>query len=70
MFFQNLPSFTCIMSSTCYPSNNIKCICDSDEKFTVCRNEHRNYLIANEYKPKVVEKHFSKIAKLSRPEAR
>ena len=69
------------MSSTCYPSNNInnvprgaalilKRICDSDEKFTARSNEYKNYLIARDYKSKVVEKHFSEISKLSRAEAR
>ena len=33
-------------------------------------NEYKNYLLARYYKPKVVEKHFSKISKLSRVEAR
>ena len=69
------------MTSTCYPSNNInnvprgidlrlKRICDRDEKFTVRSNEYKNYLIVRNYKPKVVEKHFSEISKLSRAEAR
>ena len=69
------------MPSTCCPSNNInnvprgialrlKRICDSDEKFTVRSNEYKNYLIARDYKPKVVEKHFSEISKLRRAEAR
>ena len=73
-------SFIYVMPSTYYPSNNInnvlrgialrlKRICDSDEKFTVRSNEYKNYLIARDYKPKVVEKHFSEIAKLSRAEA-
>ena len=33
-------------------------------------NEYKNYLLARYYKPKVVEKHFSKISKLSRAQAR
>ena len=68
------------MTSTCYPSNNInnvprgivlrhKRICDRDEKFTVRSNEYKNYLIVRNYKPKVVEKHFSEISKLPRAEA-
>ena len=67
---------TNVMPSTCYPSSNInnvprgialrlKRICDSDEKFTVRSNEYKNYLIAKDYKPKVVEKHFSEISKLN-----
>ena len=72
-------SFIYIMPSTCYPSNNInnvpggivlRRICDSDEKFTVRNNEYKNYLIARQCKPKVVEKHFNPISKLSRAEAR
>ena len=44
---------------------NIYSICDSDEKFTVRSNEYKNYLIAKDYKPKIVEKHFSEISKLT-----
>ena len=69
VFSKPTNSFTYIMPSTCYPSNNIdivprgialrlKRICDSDEKFTVRSNEYKNYLIARDYEPKVVEKHF------------
>ena len=61
------------MRSTCYPSNImnnvLKHLSDSDEKFTVCSDKY-NYLIAREYKLKVVEKHFSEISKLSRAEVR
>ena len=81
VFSKPTNSFTYVMPSTCYPSNNInnvprgialrlKRICDSDEKFTVRSNEHKNYLIARDYKPKVVEKYFSEISKLTRAEAR
>ena len=48
----------------------LKRICDNDEKFTVRSIESKNYLITREYKPKVVEKHFSKICRLSRAEIR
>ena len=69
------------MPSTRYPSNNIsnalrgiplrlKHICDNDKKFLVRSSEYKNYLIARNYKPKDVEKHFSEISKLSRAEAR
>ena len=44
----------------------LKRIPNSDEKFTVRSIEYKNDLIARKYKPKVVEKHFSKIFKLSR----
>ena len=81
VFLKPTNSFTYVMPSTCYPSSNInnvprgialrlKRICDSDEKFTVRSNEYKNYLIARDYKPKVVEKHFSEISKLTRAEAR
>ena len=73
--------FIYVMPITYYSSNNtnnvprgtvliLKHICDSDEKITVCSNEYKSYLIARDYKPKVVEKHFSEISKLSRAEAR
>ena len=81
VFSKPTNSFTYVMPSTCYPSSNInniprgialrlKRICDSDEKFTVRSNEYKNYLIARDYKPKVVEKHFSEISNLTRAEAR
>ena len=81
VFPKSIKSFTYVMPSTCYPSNNInnvprgtafrlKRICDSDEKFTVRINEYKSYLRARIYKPKAVEKHFSEISKLSRAEAR
>lgn len=46
----------------------INCICDSDEQFTVRNNKHKNYSTGRQCKPKVVEKHFSEISKLSRAE--
>ena len=81
VFSKPTNSFTYVMPSTCYPSNNInnvprgvalrfKRIPDSDEKFTVRSNEYKNYLIARDYKPKNVEKHFCEISKLTRAEAR
>ena len=74
-------SFTYVMPSTCYPRKNIKNvprgialrlkrIYDSDEKFAACSPEYKNYLIARDYEPKVVEHHFKDISKLSRNEAR
>ena len=81
VFSKPTDSFTYVMPSTCYPSNNmnnisrgialrLKRICGSDEKFNVRSNEYKNYLIVRDYKPKVVEKHFCEISKLSRAEAR
>ena len=69
VFSKPTNSFIYVMPSTCYLSNNInnvlreialglKRTCDSDEKFTVPSNDYKNYLIAKDYKPKVVEKHF------------
>ena len=69
------------MPSICYPRKNInnvprgialrlKRICDSDEKFAARSTEYKNFLIARDYKPKVVEHHFKDIPKLSRNEAR
>ena len=69
------------MPSTCYPRKNInnlprgialrlKRICDSDENFAARSTEYKNYLIARDYEPKVVEHHFKDISKLSRNEAR
>ena len=74
-------SFTYVMPSTRYPSNNIsnvlrgialrlKHICDNDKKFLVSSSEYKSYSIARNYKSKDVEKHFSEISKLSRAEAR
>ena len=78
MFFQNLLTIlfiSCLVHdihliiSTVYLEGitlRLKRIPNSDEKFTVRSIEYKNDLIAREYKPKVVEKHFSKIFKLSR----
>ena len=57
VFSYSTNSFTYVISSTFYPSNNInnvpreialrlKHICRSDERFTVCSNEYNIYLIA------------------------
>ena len=48
----------------------LKGICDSHNKFIVCRREYKNYLIARECKTKVAEKSFSEVSKLSRAETR
>ena len=65
------------MPSTCNNIKNVpreialrlKRIYDSDEKVTVRSKEYKHYLIFRDYKPKVVEKHLSEIAKLLRIEA-
>ena len=77
IFSKPINSFTYIMPSTCFSSNNMnnvpkgialrfKCIYDSDKMFTVRSNEYKIYLIARDYKPNVAEKRFSEISKLSR----
>ena len=74
-------SFTYVLPNTCYPKrsiNNIprgialrlKRICDSEKKFADRSNEYKNYLIARDYKSKLVDKHFKDISTISRSEAR
>ena len=46
----------------------LHCISDSDEQFTVCNNKYKNYSTGRDSKPKIVEKHFNEISKLSRAE--
>ena len=81
VFAKPTKRFTYVMPITFYPSSNInnvprgialrlKRICGSDEKFTARSNEYKNYLIARDYKPKVVKKHFSEISKLTRTKDR
>ena len=66
---------------SCYPKkslNNIprgialrlRRICDTDEKFNSRSIEYKNYLIARDYKPSVVNKHFAHVSTLSRQQAR
>ena len=81
MFAEDTNSFTYVLSSTCFPKNNIenipkgialrlRRICDSDVKFEKHSAEYQNYLIARNYKPGKVRKQFSDIKKLTREEAR
>ena len=74
IFSKPTNSFTYAMPSTCYPFNNIndvprgiplrlKCICESNENFTVRSNVYKNYLIVRNQKPKVIEKNFCEIFK-------
>ena len=69
-------SFTYVMPSTCYPNKNInnvpygvalrlRRICDTEEKFDTRSNEYSNYLIARDYKPSVVDKHFSEVKQIT-----
>ena len=45
-------------------------ICDNDEKFNSRSIEYKNYLIARDYKPSIVNKHFAHVLTLSREQAR
>ena len=74
-------SFTYVLPSTCYPKRNInnvpkgialrlRRICDSDEKFDNRSHEYQNYLIARDYNPSLVKKHFNSTRNISRNEAR
>ena len=70
-------SFTYAKPSTCYPRKNINnvprgialrlCrICDTDKKFESRANEYKQYLIARDYKPSLVDKQFQEVSKLTR----
>ena len=74
-------SFTYVLPSTCYPMKNInkvpqgialklRRICDTTEKYESRAHEHKNYLLARNYKPSVVDEQFKKIRKISREDAR
>ena len=74
-------SFTYVLPTTCYPRksiNNIphgialrlRRICDSDEKFKQRSEEYKNYLIARDYHPGLVDKQFRKVEMTSRHNAR
>ena len=70
-----------MLPTSCYPRksiNNIprgialrlRRICDTDEKFNSRSIEHKNYLIARDYKPSIFNKHFAHVPTLSRQQAR
>ena len=74
-------SFTYIMPSTCYPVKNINKvpqgivlrlwrICDRTEKNESRVDEYKNYRLAQDYKPSLVDEMFRKIGKISREDAR
>ena len=74
-------SFTYVLPTTCYPRkgiNNIphgialriERICDSDEKFKNWSEEYKNYLIARNYHPGLVDKQFQKVEWASKHNAR
>ena len=72
-------SFTYVLPITCYHNKGINNIphgvalrlrrmCDSDEKFKHCSEEYKNYWIAWDYHPGLVEKQFQKIEMTPRHE--
>ena len=74
-------SFTYVLPSTCYPMKNInkvpqgialrlRRICDTTEKYESRADEYKNYLLARDYKPSLVDKQFEKISQISREDAR
>ena len=74
-------SFTFVQPSTCYPRKSInnvprgialrlRRICDTDEKFESRANEYKQYLIARDYKPSLVDRRFQEVFKITRTEAR
>ena len=74
-------SFTYVLPSTCYPMKNInkvpqgialrlRRICDTTEKYESRADEYKNYLLARDYKPSLVDEKFKKISKISREDAR
>ena len=69
------------MSSTCYPIKNInkisqgialrlRRICDTTEKYGSRADKYKNYLLASDYKPSLVNEQFRKIGHISREDAR
>ena len=73
-------SFTYVKPFTCYPRKSItniprgialrlRRICDTDEKFESRANENKQYLIARDYKPSLVDKQFQEVSKITRTEA-
>ena len=79
--FKPTNSFTYVLPSTCYPMKNInevpqgialrlRRICDTTEKYKSRADEYKNYLLARDYKPSLVDEQFKKISKISREDAR
>ena len=67
-------SFTYVLPSTCYPMKNInkvpqgialrlRRICDTTEKYESRADEYKNYLLARDYKPSLVDEKLKKISK-------
>ena len=81
MFVKDTDSFAYVLSSTCFPTNNIENISkgialhlrrifDSYERFGKHSVECQNYLIARVYKPGKAKKQFLGIKKVTTEEAR
>ena len=81
VFAKPTNSFTNVKPSTCYPRKSInnvprgialrlRRICDTDEKFESRANEYKQYLLARDYKPSLVDKQFQEVFKITRAEAR
>ena len=81
IFAKPTNSFTYAKPSTCYPCKSInnvlrgtalrlRQICDTDKKFEFRANKNKQYLIARDYKPSLVEKQFQEVSKITRTEAR
>ena len=74
-------SFTYVSPTSCYPRKNLnneprgkalrlRRICDTDEKFNSRSIEYKNYLMARDCKPSIVNKHFAHISTSSRQQTR
>ena len=81
VFAKPINSFTYVLPTSCYPRksiNNIphgitlrlRHICDTDEKFNSSSIQYKNCLIAREYKPSIVNKHFAHVSTFSRQQTR
>ena len=57
-------SFTYVKPSTSYPHKSI------NKKFESCANEYKQYLIAQDYKPSLVDQQFQEVSKLTRTKVR
>ena len=81
VFAKPTNSFTYVLLTSCYPRKSLnnmphgialhlRRICDTDEKFNSRSIENKNYLIARDHKPSIVNKHFAHVSTLSRQQAR
>ena len=81
VFAKPTSSLTYVKPNTYYPRKNINNvprgialilhrICDTDEKIESRANEYKQYLIARDYKPSLVNKQFQEVSKITRTEAR